>query len=96
MAHFPLFLYFSHGNPQMTFREWKKWFKELPWSCKWFVIFILIRPVTDNFYNLKEISPVYSPLYILGILRRYLFFSAFFQDGFPKSTVPRQMGRYGS
>jgi len=67
----------------MNFREWKKWFRELPWSCKWFVLFVLIRPVSDNFYNLKEISPVYSPLYILGILTPVFIFLSFLSRRFP-------------
>jgi hypothetical protein len=32
------------------------------------VILVLIRPVVDNFYYLKNISPFLSPLYIVGIL----------------------------
>jgi len=68
----------------MNFKEWKKWLGELPWSCKWFVIFILIRPVTDNFYSLKEISPLFSPLYILGILTPVFILLSFLSRRFPK------------
>ena len=71
----------------MTFKEWKQWLAALPWSCKWFVLFILIRPVADNFYNLKEISPIYSPLYILGILTPLFIFLSFFSRKFP-SRIP--------
>lgn len=52
----------------MTFSEWKIWLKSLPWSLRWFVILVLIRPVVDNFYYLKNISPLLSPLYIVGLL----------------------------
>ena len=52
----------------MTFKEWKYWLKELPWHLKWFVILVLLRPIIDNFYYLKNISPFLSPLYIVGIL----------------------------
>ncbi|CAN5477380.1 hypothetical protein BH11BAC1_BH11BAC1_11860 [soil metagenome] len=52
----------------MTFKEWRAWYKELPWTTKWFVILILFRPIIDNFYKLKEISPLISPLYIVGVL----------------------------
>src|SRR6187402_2986806 len=52
----------------MNFKEWIHWIKTLPWAKKWFVILILIRPVTDNFYDLKEVSALTSPLYIIGIL----------------------------
>ncbi|MBS1636791.1 MAG: O-antigen ligase family protein [Bacteroidetes bacterium] len=51
----------------MTFRDWKYWLKSLPWNLRWFVILVLIRPVVDNFYYLKNISPFLSPLYIVGI-----------------------------
>ena len=52
----------------MNFKEWRLWFKELPWTVKWFVILILLRPIIDNFYKLKEVSPFLSPLYIVGVL----------------------------
>lgn len=52
----------------MTYKEWKYWLGSLPWHLKWFVILVLIRPVVDNFYYLKNISPFLSPLYIVGIL----------------------------
>jgi O-antigen ligase len=51
----------------MSFTEWKYWVKELPWHLKWFVVLVLIRPVVDNFYYLKNISPLLSPLYFVGI-----------------------------
>lgn len=51
----------------MSYQEWKYWLKSLPWTLKWFVILVLIRPVIDNFYYLKNISPFLSPLYIVGI-----------------------------
>lgn len=52
----------------MTYKEWLSWFRNLNWSVKWFVIIVLIRPIVDNFYYLKEISPLISPNYIVGIL----------------------------
>ncbi len=52
----------------MRWRYWKKWFKEKPWLLKWFVLLVLLRPIIDNFYYLKEISPLLSPLYIVGVL----------------------------
>jgi hypothetical protein len=52
----------------MNFKEWLHWFRTMPWVKKWFVILILIRPITDNFYDLKEVSVLTSPLYIIGIL----------------------------
>ncbi len=58
----------------MTFKEWLKWYKEVPWAVKWFVILILLRPIIDNFYKLKEVSPFLSPLYIVGALTPALIF----------------------
>lgn len=52
----------------LTFKEWYYWLKELPLYFKWFPIVVLIRPITDQFYLLKEISPILSPLYWIGIL----------------------------
>jgi len=51
----------------VTYKEWKYWLKSLPWHLKWFVILVLIRPIIDNFYYLKNVSPFLSPLYIVGI-----------------------------
>lgn len=58
----------------MNFKEWLHWFRTMPWVKKWFVILILIRPITDNFYDLKEVSVLTSPLYIIGILTPVLIF----------------------
>ncbi len=52
----------------MTFKEWKIWFKSKPWLLRWFPLLILIRPIIDQFYDLKQISPVLSPLYWVGVL----------------------------
>ena len=51
----------------MEYKDWKNWIGSLPWYLKWFVILVLIRPIVDNFYYLKNISPVLSPLYFVGI-----------------------------
>ncbi|MEP7168432.1 MAG: hypothetical protein ABI855_03610, partial [Bacteroidota bacterium] len=58
----------------MTFKEWKEWYKSLPKSVRWFVWLILIRPLVDNFYYLKEVSPFLSPLYIVGVLTPIVIF----------------------
>jgi O-antigen ligase len=52
----------------MSYKEWKYWLGSMPWHLRWFVILVLVRPVVDNFYYLKNISPFLSPLYIVGIL----------------------------
>lgn len=51
----------------MSFKDWKYWISSLPWHLKWFAILVLVRPIIDNFYYLKNISPVLSPLYFVGI-----------------------------
>jgi hypothetical protein len=51
----------------LTFKEWKYWFKSQPWHLRWFTVLVLIRPIVDNFYYLKNISPFLSPLYLVGI-----------------------------
>lgn len=52
----------------MRFKDWKIWLRSLPWSLRWFVILVLVRPIVDNFYFLKNISPLLSPLYLVGVL----------------------------
>ena len=49
-------------------REWRDWLSELPWEFRWFPLLVLLRPLIDNFYFLKHISPFLSPLYIVGVL----------------------------
>ncbi len=51
----------------MKYKDWKIWISALPWHLKWFVVLVLIRPIVDNFYYLKNISPLLSPLYFVGI-----------------------------
>lgn len=52
----------------MKFSEWKAWFFSVPKKHRWFIILVLIRPIIDNFYYLKDTSPWLSPLYIVGVL----------------------------
>jgi hypothetical protein len=51
----------------LTYKEWKYWLKSQPWHLRWFTVLVLIRPIVDNFYYLKNISPFLSPLYLVGI-----------------------------
>lgn len=60
----------------MSFKEWKYWLLSLPWHLRWFAILVLIRPVVDNFYYLKNISPLLSPLYLVGIATPILCIAA--------------------
>lgn len=52
----------------MKFKNWKIWLKSKPWILKWFIILVLLRPIIDNLFFLKNISPFLSPLYIVGVL----------------------------
>jgi hypothetical protein len=52
----------------LKFKTWKIWLKSKPWILKWFIILVLLRPIIDNLYFLKNISPFLSPLYIVGVL----------------------------
>ena len=52
----------------MNYRDWKAWASTLPWTMKWFVLLVLLRPIIDILYFLKDVSPVLSPLYIVGVL----------------------------
>lgn len=68
----------------MPFKDWKIWFKMLPLSLKWFVLLILIRPIADLLYFLKEVSPVLSPLYLIGILTPLIIMVSYLSSRFPK------------
>ena len=52
----------------MKFRDWRLWLRSLPWALKWFPILVVLRPIVDQFWKLKHISPLLSPLYWVGIL----------------------------
>ena len=52
----------------MTFRRWSSWFRSVPWVLRWFLILVLFRPALDTLYFLKDVSPILSPLNIVGIL----------------------------
>ncbi len=60
----------------LTFKEWKKWIGDLPWLLRWFPLLLLVRPLIDSFYFLKEVSPFISPPYIAGVLTPLLCISA--------------------
>ncbi len=61
---------------KMSYKQWKAYWKKIDWTRKWFAVFILLRPIVDNFYKLKEISSFLSPIYIMGVLTPILCISA--------------------
>ncbi len=60
----------------MSYTQWKAYWKKMDWTRKWFAIFILLRPIVDNFYQIKEFSSFLSPIYIMGVLAPILAISA--------------------
>ncbi len=77
----------------MTFSEWKNYWKGLDWTRKWFPFFILIRPLVDNFYFIKEISSFLSPLYIVGVLTPVLIIASM-QSGKLKKRIPNSADEF--
>ena len=69
----------------MSYIEWKRWVRQLPWTMKWFVFLVLLRPLIDILYFLKEISPLLSPLYIVGLLTPVLIGLCFLSPKMPKT-----------
>ncbi|HBH49839.1 MAG TPA: hypothetical protein DDX98_14435 [Bacteroidales bacterium] len=70
----------------MSYKIWLQWIKSKPLTLKWFPILVLLRPIIDNFYFLKETSPLLSPLYWVGILTPILCIPAIFNKTYFKST----------
>ncbi len=82
----------------MKFRDWKQWVASLPWSLRWFVLLVLFRSSVDLFYFLKEISPLLSPLYIVGVMTPVLIVASFLSNSFPssnKSVLDTLFGAWG-
>ncbi|HTX89044.1 MAG TPA: hypothetical protein VMC08_08650, partial [Bacteroidales bacterium] len=75
----------------MGYREWKRWVGGLPWSMRWFVFIVLLRPVIDSFYSAKEISPLASPLFIVGGLMPVLCLLGILFNPSHKSDFDRPM-----
>lgn len=80
----------------MTFTEWTAWLRDLPWAFKWFPLLVIIRPVIDNLYFLKEVSPALSPPYIVGVLTPILCINAFVRYKFPKFNAADKAFLYWS
>jgi hypothetical protein len=77
----------------MTFKEWKSWLAELPWALRWFPLLVVLRPIIDNFYFLKETSPFLSPPYIVGVLAPILALNAILTYRIPNlSRIDKAFG----
>ncbi|MBX2819505.1 MAG: hypothetical protein KTR29_07480 [Rhodothermaceae bacterium] len=70
----------------MNYRDWKAWVSTLPWTMKWFVLLVLIRPLIDILYFLKEVSPLVSPLYIVGVLTPVMIVLCLLSPKMPRTT----------
>lgn len=79
----------------MTFRQWCNWISTLPWSRRWFVYLIAIRPIVDSLYFMKDISPLLSPLYIIGIMTPVVVVVAFAMGWLPRPKAVWQDYAFG-
>lgn len=68
----------------MSFKEWTAWISDLPWAFKWFPILIILRPIIDNLYFLKNISAYLSPPYLIGVATPLLCIYALIKYKLPK------------
>ena len=66
-----------------TLETWKEWLGELPWLLKWFPLLIVLRPIVDSLYFLKEVSPLLSPPYLVGVLTPILAIAALAKFHYP-------------
>jgi len=70
----------------MKFKEWKAWMNSYPIYLRWFIWLVLVRPIVDNLYHLKNISPFISPPYIVGVLSPILAVWAILKYDRPKQS----------
>ncbi len=47
--------------------EWFNWFRQQPFSFKWFLVVVLVRPFVDALWFVKKMG-VFSPLQVIGVL----------------------------
>lgn len=71
----------------MKFSLWLIWIKRVPWTYRWFIYLVLLRPLIDNFYYLKYTSPFLSPLNIAGVLTPVLCTYAVINSRKPINTL---------
>lgn len=61
----------------MNYREWRAYWKSLDWSRKWFASFLLLRPLVDTLYFMKQYSSFLSPVYLFGVMTPLLALASF-------------------
>jgi len=79
----------------MKFRDWLIWIRSKPLYLRWYVIFMLVRPIAEQFYNLKEISPLLSPLYWIGFLTLVFSLTGMFRGTTSKTNIDRLFSLWG-
>lgn len=77
----------------MTFAAWKAYWKKMDWTKKWFAIFVLLRPLVDNFHYIKDYTSFLSPLYIVGVLTPVLIIMSL-QSGKLMKVIRNQADDY--
>jgi hypothetical protein len=73
----------------MRFRQWYSWVLSKPWSLRWFILLIIIRPFVDNLYSLKYISPFLSPLFWIGAITPLLCIYPIIKRSYYKTRINR-------
>ncbi len=55
------------GIAPMNLKTWWFWLKSIPFSLKWFCVIMLLKPILDAFYFVKD-AGILSPSQIVGFL----------------------------
>lgn len=55
------------GIAPMNLKIWWFWLKNIPFSLKWFCVIILLKPILDAFYFVKD-SGILSPSQVVGFI----------------------------
>jgi hypothetical protein len=57
----------------LALKSWLMWLKQLPFSLKWFMWIILLKPILDAFYFVKDLG-ILSPSQLIGFISFIFFF----------------------
>ena len=71
----------------MSFRNWINWFSSTPWTLKWFLLFMMARPILASFWQVKRTSVLLSPLNIMGVLLPMLIVASLLSSQKPRSRM---------
>lgn len=73
----------------MNFTTWRIWLTSLPWSRRWFVLLVLLRPLIDAFYQMKNVSPFLSPLYVAGVMTPVIAGGCWMTGALPTRSITK-------